>query len=126
MGYLFWASIDDFVATDSSGNNAKAIDENSVRNFYKSCPDKTLLSACIDIYGSYHVCLGELSEVRELLFTPRGWYNQDREHNPVIMRNGYLNVVWFMDKLGNIFNQITDLKQIIGYGDSYGDANQES
>ena len=102
-GMLFWASTEDFVATDPSGYTAQAIDEDSVRQFLKSVPDNTKLSACIDKYGSYHVALGKESSVQELLFTKRGWFDQSRDYYPAVMRNGFMDIVWFMDSSGNIF-----------------------
>ena len=102
-GMLFWASIHDFVATDSSGYTAQAISEDSVRQFLIAVPDNTKLSACIDKYGSYHVALGSDSPIKELVLTKRGWIDQSRTHCPTVMRNGFMDVVWFMDSSGNIF-----------------------
>ena len=102
-GMLFWASPDDLVATDPSGYTAQIIDDDSVRQFLTAVPDNTKLSACIDKYGSYHVALGADSPIKELILTKRGWVDQSRTNYPTVMRNGFMDVVWFMDSSGNIF-----------------------
>lgn len=121
-GILYWGSTEDFVKmSPSNGYDAVPIDEDSVRGYYKRSPDKTLVSACIDQFGSYHVSLGAAAVIRELILTARGWFDMDRDHYPQIMRNGFLGVVWFMDPLGNIYSGPSILPEDVGYADIYGD-----
>ena len=104
----------------AEGYSAKPISERSVREIYNNLPNKYLLSACFDKYGTYHVSLGEEAEYRELILTNRGWINQDRTHYPQVFRNGLGGRVWFLNE-GDIYAMPYDEEEFVGFADVYGD-----
>jgi hypothetical protein len=87
--------------------------------------DKTYLVSCIDRFGTYRMILQPVDSAQELLLTEKGWLDQDREHHPVVIRNGFLGNVWFMDSIGNIYSIPQNIQEQIGYGDLYSSSYKE-
>ena len=120
-GSIIYASDDDFIQiAAATGYEAVPISTRSVRKIYNNVPNKLLLSACFDKYGTYHVALGEEAEFRELLLTDRGWIDQDRQHFPQVFRNGLGGRVWFLNE-GDIYALPYNEDEFVGYADVYGD-----
>ncbi len=125
-GIIYWCSLEDIVLVSAaSGYNPQVISEDSVREYYNKIKNKTAVSSCIDAYGCYHISFESTETIKELVFTDRGWIDYARTHHPIVMRNGYLNLVWFMDSLGNIYSLPTNLTDDIGYADFYGKKYKE-
>lgn len=118
---IYWGSTEDIIKISAStGYQAIQISDDSVRGVYNGIADKTLVVACVDRYGTYHIVFRETENPKEMLFADRGWTYHSREHHPVIMRNGFMNRVWFMDANGNIYSIPQNVQEDIGYADVYG------
>lgn len=123
---MFYCSKDDIIQIPGGDNLPVVVSAGSVRGMYNQIKDKAIVAACIDLFGAYHIALGETESPNELLFVDGNWTDQQRDHYPKVMRNGYLGLVWFMDPLGNIYSNPDSLVNLIGYGTSYGAANEEA
>ena len=88
---LIWGSTEDICKiAASSGYEATIESADSIRDIYNSMADKTYLVSCIDRFGTYRMILQPVDSAQELLLTEKGWLDQDREHHPVVIRNGFL------------------------------------
>jgi hypothetical protein len=123
---LIWGSTEDICKiAASTGYEATIVSADSIRDIYNSMADKTYLVSCIDRFGTYRMILQPVDSAQELLLTEKGWLDQDREHHPVVIRNGFLGNVWFMDSIGNIYSIPQNIQEQIGYGDLYSSSYKE-
>lgn len=118
---IYWGTGEDIVKiAASTGYQAMSVSDDSIRGMYNRVADKTFVVACIDRFGTYHLAFQITESPKELLYTDRGWLDQSRDHHPTIMRNGFMNIVWFMDSSGNIYSIPQNVQEQIGFGDVYG------
>ena len=123
---VYWATGEDIVKIAAqTGYEPVVLSEDSVRGIYNAIPDKTLVSACIDRFASYHMSLGPAAVISELMFTNGKWVEQNRENYPQVLRNGFMLVVFFADPLGNIYSVPQNVVETIGFADLYGKSYKE-
>ena len=124
-GSLYYVSDNDiYKISPSSGYIPSPITAFTIRNDYNKILRKDLITACFDRYSAYRLSLDESEtiEYKELIFVDEfGFSEMQREHHPILLRNGMFGFVWFAGNDFNIYSEPYNLEEVIGYADKYGD-----